>query len=167
MVETIAQAIATFEGFFKAGTLAQRNNNPGNLRSWGSAPIRDGYAHFETAEDGWKALYRQIELNISRGLSLSEFFGGKAGVYPGYAPAADANDPNGYARFVATRTGLPVDVPIQTALSFGSGAATVLSASTGASPVWRSPDSEGFDVSPGLLVAGGILAAAVLYVIIS
>jgi len=111
-VENIARAIATFEGFFKPGTLAERNNNPGNLRSWGSTPIQDGYAHFATADKGWAALRHQVRLNISRGLSLREFFVGKPGIYPGYAPAADFNDSNRYAEFVARRTGLPIDMPI-------------------------------------------------------
>jgi hypothetical protein len=110
--EILARSIATFEGFFKSGSLAQRNNNPGNLRSWGTRPVRDGYAVFDTPEAGWAALRRQIELNINRGLTLQEFFGGKQGVYAGYAPASDENDPAGYAQFVAQRAGIAADVPL-------------------------------------------------------
>jgi hypothetical protein len=112
LIEQIAKAIATMEGFFKANTIAQRNNNPGNLRSWGSAPVVNGYAKFATAEEGWAALRAQIKKNIGRGLTLEEFFTGKPGVYPGYAPAADKNDPGHYARVVAGRVGIPVDQPI-------------------------------------------------------
>jgi hypothetical protein len=112
LVDTIAQAIATFEGYYIPGSLSQRNNNPGNLRSWGGLPTRDGYASFPTPEDGWRALRRQIELNIGRGLTLDEFFGGKEGVYAGYAPAADNNQPGNYARYVADRAGVAVDVPL-------------------------------------------------------
>lgn len=112
LVEAIAQAIAGFEGFFTPGTLAQRNNNPGNLRSWGNLPTSGGYAVFPTPEAGWEALRSQIRLNISRGLSLLEFFAGKPGVYAGYAPSADQNRPAAYATYVSQRTGLPPDVPL-------------------------------------------------------
>jgi len=112
LTDSIAQAIATYEGYYQPGSLAARNNNPGNLRSWGTAPVVDGYAQFDTAGDGWRALVRQVELNISRGLSLFEFFGGKPGVYSGYAPAADNNQPAAYAQYVAGRVGVPVDIPL-------------------------------------------------------
>ena len=81
LVDPIAQAIATMEGFFKAGSLAARNNNPGNLRSWGANPIVNGYAQFKSAEEGWAALKTQVQKNINRGLNLNEFFAGKPGVY--------------------------------------------------------------------------------------
>lgn len=126
-VDQLAQAIATMEGYYKPGSLAQRNNNPGNLRTWGSRPIVNGYAYFDTPEQGWAALRRQIEINIGRGLNLQEFFGGQRdaqgnvipGGYSGYAPAADKNNPSGYAAFVAKRVGVPVDQPlVQAQLAF-------------------------------------------------
>lgn len=112
LTESIAQAIATMEGFYKQGSIAQRQNNPGNLRSWGSYPVVNGYAQFPDAQSGWNALYRQIDLNIARGLTLEEFFGGKPGVYAGYSPGADANDPQGYAQFVSQRVGIAANVPL-------------------------------------------------------
>lgn len=114
LVQTIAEAIARFEGFFQPGSLAQRNNNPGNLRSGPRAVGKDsrGYAVYRTPADGWADLYRQVELNISRGLTLREFFGGKPGVYAGYAPAADRNQPDRYAAYVASQAGVPTDVPL-------------------------------------------------------
>jgi hypothetical protein len=112
LTESISQAIATMEGWYKAGSIAQRNNNPGNLRSWGSMPIIDGYAKFPTADAGWTALHRQVDLNISRGLSLDEFFAGKPGVYGGYSPSADQNNPAGYAVYVASRVGLDPSIPL-------------------------------------------------------
>jgi hypothetical protein len=112
LVDDLAGAIASFEGAFQTGSVAQRNNNPGNLRTWGNLPRRDGYAVFPTVEAGWEALRKQISLNISRGLNLLEFFGGKPGVYPGYAPASDLNQPQAYASYVAGQVGVPVDVPL-------------------------------------------------------
>jgi hypothetical protein len=114
LVTAMALAMATFEGFNTAGTLAQRNNNPGNLRAGPGAIGTDatGYAIFATVDAGWAALYNQIQLNINRGLNLLEFFAGKPGVYPGYAPAADQNQPERYAAFVASKVGIPSDVPL-------------------------------------------------------
>jgi hypothetical protein len=108
----IAQAIAQKEGFYVSGSIAQRNNNPGNLRSWGSNPIVSGYAKFATIQDGWNALYSQINKNIGRGLTLNEFFAGKPGVYPGYSPSSDNNQPIAYAAFVGSQVGIPVDTPL-------------------------------------------------------
>lgn len=126
-VDQLAQAIATMEGYYKSNTIAQRNNNPGNLRTWGSRPVVNGYAYFDTPEQGWEALRRQVERNIGRGLNLQEFFAGQRdtqgnvipGGYSGYAPAADKNNPTGYAAFVAKRVGVPVDQPlVQAQLAF-------------------------------------------------
>jgi hypothetical protein len=110
----IALWIAFFEGYWKPGSRASQNNNPGNLRSWGDRPTLNGFAFFETPADGFLALIKQVNKNIDRGLTLQEFFAGKPGVYPGYAPAADDNDPENYASFISKKTGIPLaDVPIK------------------------------------------------------
>jgi hypothetical protein len=112
LVESIAQSIAAVESGGNPNALSYRNNNPGNLRSWGSNPIVSGYAKFSTLQDGWNALYQQIQLNIGRGLTLNEFFAGKPGVYAGYAPSVDSNSPLAYAQRVGSDVGIPVDVPL-------------------------------------------------------
>lgn len=117
LIDQIAQAIARMEGYFTPGTIAQRNNNPGNLRRWGSRPVVNGYAKFETPEEGWAALRQQIQKNIDKGLNLLEFFAGKPGVYPGYAPAGDDNDPVNYARFVARQAGIDLNTPLKDLLN--------------------------------------------------
>jgi len=127
LTESIAQALATFEGYFKSGTVADRNNNPGNLRA-GVGQIgtdANGYAIFASPDDGWNALYNQINLDISRDLSLQQF------IYK-YAPPSDNNPTSNYLNFVASRTGLPTDVP--------------LSDLAGASPP---ADASAMDPSPG------------------
>ncbi|MBL8179838.1 MAG: hypothetical protein JNK48_34480 [Bryobacterales bacterium] len=45
-------------------------------------------------------------------MTLEEFFGGKAGVYPGYAPAEDSNQPLLYAQNVSSWTNIPLGVPL-------------------------------------------------------
>lgn len=113
VVYIMAVWIAFFEGYFLDDSLAKRNNNPGNLRSWGGRPTREGFAYFSTPREGWEALFKQVAKNINRGLTLLEFFAGKPGVYPGYAPASDGNDPWGYAHFISKKTGIPVvNIPI-------------------------------------------------------
>lgn len=111
LIDDIAAAIQKQEGWYP-GSLSYRNNNPGNLRSWGSTPIVNGYAQFATYQDGLDALKRQISLNINRGLTLNEFFAGKPGVYSGYAPSEDSNRPYEYAANVGGAIGIPVDVPL-------------------------------------------------------
>lgn len=101
LVITFAEAIAHKEGFYTPGSLARRNNNPGNLRKWGNNPIVDGFVDFPSREEGFKALRHQVRKNLyERQLSMLEFFAGKEGVYAGYAPASDNNRPGKYAAFV-------------------------------------------------------------------
>lgn len=113
LVDALAEAIAQFEGYYKPGSLAQRNRNPGNLRAGPkSIGSQGGYAVYASDADGWSDLRRQVELNINRGLTLREFFGGKPGVYPGYAPAADNNPVPNYVAYVASRAGIDANVPL-------------------------------------------------------
>jgi hypothetical protein len=112
LVDAIAQAIYQMEGN-GPNTIATRNNNPGNLRSGpGQIGTNGGYAVFPDMATGFAALDNQIQLNIDRGLTLQEFFGGKPGVYAGYAPAADSNQPTTYANFVAGQVGIDANTPL-------------------------------------------------------
>jgi hypothetical protein len=121
-VDSIAQAIAQMEGYNSAGTLAQRNNNPGNLRAGpGQTGTSGGFAVFPDPSTGWAALDSQVQTNINRGLTLQQFFAGGNG-YPGYAPSADANNPTAYAAFVAAQTGAAdVNTPISSLLAGDQG----------------------------------------------
>ncbi len=79
-----------------------RNNNPGNLvfanQELAVGKDDKGYAQFASAEDGWSALYAQIELDKERGLSLEKF------IYK-YAPPKD-NNTQLYINKVLKGTGL-------------------------------------------------------------
>lgn len=121
LTDSLANAIAQFEGYNKAGSVAQRNNNPGNLRS-GPGQIgtdANGYAIFPDANTGFAALDNQINLNVSRGLSLQTFIGGQPGVYPGYAPSADNNNVSNYVNFLSSQLGIDPNTPLN-GLSPGS-----------------------------------------------
>lgn len=129
LIATIAQAIARHEGYFvsreqaqrrgiRYPTVAQRHNNPGNLRRWNNLPNSSGYVQFPSAEAGWAALHalcnQYLDGRYHRGKppTLREWF-------RAYAPAADNNDPDAYARSVAMAirsAGLPefdIDVPVK------------------------------------------------------
>jgi hypothetical protein len=71
-------------------------NNPGNLRfaNQTEATGKDnrGFAIFPNAEEGWDALYRQIELDKARDLTLDEFINK-------YAPPAE-NDTTAYLKSI-------------------------------------------------------------------
>ena len=112
-IQDIAGGITRFEGACSSPGVCT-NNNPGNLRAGPGSIGTDarGFAIFPDFQTGEAALERQVQLNVDRGLTLDEFFGGKAGVYPGYAPAADKNNPGQYAGTVASWIGIDPNVPL-------------------------------------------------------
>jgi hypothetical protein len=112
-------------------TRSQRNSNPGNIRAWKDAkgrpyPTDGGYVDFvawaaakwagasheeisrRALEEGWRILRvlagQYLDGRYTRGKppTIDEMF-------RIYAPAADGNDPAGYARFVAARLGTQPD----------------------------------------------------------
>lgn len=98
----------TAKGVLNLMTRAGRNNNPGNLRYAGQAGATgqdpQGFAIFATAHDGWNALYRQIELDASRGQTLKTF------IYA-YAPPTENSTAN-YLSFLMKKTGASADTPL-------------------------------------------------------
>ncbi|MFN1150103.1 lytic transglycosylase catalytic [Serratia liquefaciens] len=82
-------------------TLADRNNNPGNIRPVGA----QGFRFFESALHGWEAMKNQ----------LMRYFNGKTtgrqlqtiwDIVKTWAPASDSNDPQKYAQDVAKWMGV-------------------------------------------------------------
>lgn len=142
LVSSIAAAITQMEGS-GAGTIATRNNNPGNLVSGpGMIGTSGGFAVFPDEATGQAALDNQIQLNINRGLTLQQFFAGGNG-YAGYAPSADNNNPTAYANFVAGQVGIDTSTPLN---SLASGASSDLS-SVVADVSGDSTDTSGLDLS--------------------
>jgi len=69
------------------GSLAWRNNNPGNLRFAGQTGASEGegrFAKFETPQEGYKALQKQIEIDKERDMTVREFVSK-------YAPPSENN----------------------------------------------------------------------------
>lgn len=112
-------------------TRAQRNANPGNIRRWRDAQGREyprdgGYVDFvawaserfpgasreelsrRALEEGWRILRVLVGQYLD-----GRYTGGEPPTFEQmfrvYAPAEDANDPAGYARFVAQKLGARPD----------------------------------------------------------
>jgi hypothetical protein len=117
-INDLMNAIARQEGFNVAGSLAQRNNNPGNLRSGvGQSGSSGGYAVFATPQDGWNALQNQIEIDSGRGLSLRDF------IYK-YAPPSE-NNTSAYLTNVVSWLGLSTPDISLDAIAGGGGGGNV------------------------------------------
>lgn len=85
-------------------TIADRQNNPGNLRPVGGV----GFQTHNTPLDGWMAMARQIRLYFT-GKSAAAGYKKLQSIWDivhKYAPKEDNNDPAGYANFVANMMGV-------------------------------------------------------------
>src|ERR1700674_3647259 len=84
----LAEAIAHEEGFYVAGSLPQRNNNPGDLRhsphSFHTSDKPNAIGKIDSVADGWADLNRQLELDATRGWTVRQL------VYK-YAPPSENN----------------------------------------------------------------------------
>ena len=85
-----------------------RQNNPGNLRSWGNYPVSNGFVVFPDAQTGVNAArdnllakFNKHGLNTMRGIIGDKDWG--------WAPATDGNDVSSYLSDVAKRSGLGID----------------------------------------------------------
>jgi hypothetical protein len=156
----LAGAIQRMEGACSGSTCT--NNNPGNLRAGPGATGVDsrGIAIFPDMATGEAALQHQVDLNIGRGLTLDEFFGGKAGVYAGYAPAADSNNPSAYASTVAGWLGIPEN-SVLASLPPGSGSIPLDTGAT--SDPLALVDTSGSGLSTGALVALALATGVVVW----
>lgn len=94
------------------GSLAQRNNNPGNLRpdgsKWQGMTGEDGgFVQFDTPENGMRA----ARINLANQAKLHGI-DTITGLIAKWAPASDNNDPAAYAQTVAKLTGLDPNAPL-------------------------------------------------------
>jgi hypothetical protein len=60
VVNRLADAIATAEGYWSPSSLPNRLNNPGDLKDSSGNLI-----HFDTPEDGWAALRKQVRMMLT------------------------------------------------------------------------------------------------------
>jgi hypothetical protein len=156
LVESLAEAVARFEGYYRQGSRAQRNNNPGNLRErppgdrrgpkWPQYPKdAGGYVIFPSAEVGWAELRKRIEASIGAGDSLESFLAV-------YAPPAE-NPTASYVRTVAGWLGLDPSRPLRDYLAAGG---------VPAEPVVPLPPVGGAEAGGAdLVLVGAVLVALV------
>jgi hypothetical protein len=115
----LAQAIANAEGFNQAGSLAQTNNNPGDLTvditGTGTGTDANGFVIYGSADDGWNALYTQVQ----------EMLSGTSGIYSPTMTIAQvgqsyANGDSNWASNVAAYMGVATSTPLNQLPGFGS-----------------------------------------------
>jgi hypothetical protein len=83
-----------------AGTpLGLRQNNPGNLRSWGDAAVQNGFASFRTPQEGLSAMAGNLLAYSRRGLNNIH------DIVSTWAPASDKNDTKSYIADVMKKMG--------------------------------------------------------------
>ncbi|CTR37141.1 lytic transglycosylase catalytic [Escherichia coli] len=83
------------------GTLADRNNNPGNIR-----PVSGkGFRFFESALEGWEAMKKQL-MRYFTGKTTGRALQTIQDIVSTWAPAGDNNDPKKYAQDVAKWMGV-------------------------------------------------------------
>lgn len=108
----LAQAFAHREGFGIAGDIPTTHNNPGDLRH---APLAqhapedpDGIGYFDTPEEGWDALVRQLGLYADRGFDIKTAIGT-------FAPPSQ-NNTAAYLQFVCSYARCSPNTPVAAAL---------------------------------------------------
>ncbi|EII7149377.1 lytic transglycosylase catalytic [Salmonella enterica subsp. enterica serovar Javiana] len=83
------------------GTLADRNNNPGNIRPVGG----NGFRFFESALQDWEAMKNQL-MRYFTGKTTGRALQTIQDIVSTWAPAGDNNDPKKYAQDVAKWMGV-------------------------------------------------------------
>lgn len=116
-VQRLAQAIASAEGFYTAGSRPQRNNNPGDVTQdlIHKAVGMDGaFPVYATAADGWANLYAQVNLWLSGGSAHATPDSTISDVSQFYTTDVPAGAQQTWALNVANGLGVTVDTPIGT-----------------------------------------------------
>lgn len=106
----LARLIAQQEGFGLTGALPTRSNNPGDLEhAPGEVHDTDSpVGSFATAQAGWDALQRQLELYASRGMTVQQ------AVYT-FAPPSE-NNSAAYLKYVCDGLGCTPDTLVSEVL---------------------------------------------------
>lgn len=115
----------------------------------------NGFAVFPDYQTGYQALLNQVNLDASRGLTISQFASK-------YAPAAGGNDPTTYAANLAAAVGLsPGDLLSGAASTDSGGGIAIPSDMSSSFSMADILPGTGADMTPvyiGLGLLGGVLA---------
>ena len=113
----MALAIGRFEGFFKVGSLAQRDDNPGDLEKVGG-----GFQVFDDVSEGWNAVesYIQKHVDANPNWNFFDFFNHYLGGSATTAAPASQGNVQAYANFVAGQLGVDPTSLVATYLAGGA-----------------------------------------------
>ena len=154
-LSTIASTIQQVEGYYPPGTpgypsgsLAYRNNNPGNLvlipyyaSAFGATQGAGGYAAFPDYSTGYAALQHQIQVDAAAGLTFNSM------IYK-YLGHGTGGDYVAYAATIANALGVSPDSKVSDALTGVESASTPLPVDGGMS----TPDPSEADSGPSSLL---------------
>lgn len=111
-IDNFTQAWAKFEGFDMQGSLAQRNNNPVNVKgNWpgvvGHTP--SGLAIFDNVGHGWDAANAWVQQQLTEhpDWNFLQLFGKVLGNLQGGSVNNDQGNSDNEANFVANKLGVP------------------------------------------------------------
>lgn len=98
-----ASSTATVPGNVTNATLplGLRQNNPGNLRSWGNNAVRNGFAQFDNVQSGLSAMAGNLLAYYDKH-GLRDI----RGIIKRYAPPKDNNDTSGYIAQISKQLGV-------------------------------------------------------------
>lgn len=124
-LDTIAQTIQQVEGYYP-GSLAYRNNNPGNLiytsyyaQNYGAIPGDGGYSKFPDYDTGYAAMIHQIQVDSGRGDSIYDLTYSWLG-------SGQGGDATAYASSIADALGVTIDAKVQPLIADDLGGSNVL-----------------------------------------
>lgn len=103
LVQRVVNAIERQEG------MPEDDVNPGNLRGapWLTDPvIEGGWWRPASRAEGEAGLAHVFCLHLAQGNTLRDFIAGHPGIYAGFAPGSDHNDPDAYIADVKQWAGI-------------------------------------------------------------
>jgi hypothetical protein len=103
VVKRFAMAIANAEGFFLAGSLSSRKNNPGDISD------ASGVIQYATLDEGWNALYQQVYLMFYGDPSQTRY---SSSMTIAQVAQIYATDWQNWSRNVASYLGVSTDTPL-------------------------------------------------------
>jgi len=119
-IDLFAEGIALAEGFFVAGSRADRNHNPGNLTRdiTNTAIGTDGmFMVYANDNDGWAALRKQVELILTNASGIYNSQMTLRQIAQKYASTSTPDDQLNWAVNVASKLGIDIDTPVSTLIT--------------------------------------------------
>jgi len=172
-VSAWAGAIATFEGFYSAGSRPARNHNPGDLKFAGQngaiGQDAGGFAIFPDDPTGWTALDNQLQLYVNEfpGYSLyqiMEHYLGQNITASGGETTSQGNSTT-YAASVAAALGVDPSTSLSDLVQMGLGGPAPASAIDSSIAPAAPTTEDGFSNPSGMVVL--LVGGALVFVVIS